>query len=324
VRHTTAAQRATLKRLDRTAGQRRRYTSQYRGASIVRQFRLYFQHEDADHIGHALYEFLTLKVPGVEARSGLIPPDGGFRHHYAQPAALLADVMPLRHMLEARLEAADPDTVYSDGEDDVSVLRQILAIADDSLERVVRAAVERARESDLATARQLAANHGYSLVPITPSRGAQHQPEPEFPLAVRAMREDEHQLVDEWADDARARRWLGGPGLSRVEDADTPALRQHNLIAVDAAGRPVAFITWALAFGAPRQIVLLVAPSARRHGVGGAALRELVKNEQDEDEPVRWGAEVHLRNRVARRCLQSAGFAEVDRDGEHVIYELNA
>lgn len=94
MRQPTSAQRATLERLERTVGPRRRYTSKHRGSSIVRQFRLYLEREDADQIGQALYEYLTMKIPFIIAHFGLVPPDGGFRTHYAEPAGLLSDIFP--------------------------------------------------------------------------------------------------------------------------------------------------------------------------------------------------------------------------------------
>jgi hypothetical protein len=161
----TRAQQAALKRLEQTFGARRRYTSEDRGSSIVRQFRLYLESEDATKIGQALYRYLTLKIPFVIAHYGLVPPDGGFRTYYQEPARLLADILPYAEQLEARVERGDPDTVYSDGEDDLAVTRQVLALANEHLERALRHALARGRERDLADAEALAARHGFELTP---------------------------------------------------------------------------------------------------------------------------------------------------------------
>ena len=165
MKQQTSTQRAALKRLEQTAGARRRYTSEDRGSSIVRQFRLYLEREDASKIGQALYRYLTLKIPFVIAHFGLVPPDGGFRTYYQEPARLLADILPHTRELEARIERGDPDTVYSDGEDDLTVTRQVLALAEEHLDRVLRKGRKRGRARDLANAEVLAARHGYVLAP---------------------------------------------------------------------------------------------------------------------------------------------------------------
>jgi hypothetical protein len=161
----TSSQQAALKRLEQTVGPRRRYTSEDRGSSIVRQFRLYLEREDATKIGQALYRYLTLKIPFVIAHYGLVAPDGSFRTYYQEPARLLADIFPHKQELEDRIERGDPDTVYSDGEDDLTVTRQVLTLAEEHLDRVLRKGLERGRARDLANAELLAARHGYVLAP---------------------------------------------------------------------------------------------------------------------------------------------------------------
>ena len=126
----TSTQQPALKRLEQTVGPRRRYTSEDRGSSIVRQVRLYLEREDATKIGQALYRYLTLKIPFIIAHYGLVAPDGSFRTYYQEPARLLADIFPHKQELEDRIERGDPDTVYSDGEDDLTVTRQVLALAE--------------------------------------------------------------------------------------------------------------------------------------------------------------------------------------------------
>jgi len=164
MRPPTPAQQAALERLDRTAGPRRRYTSSHSGASIVSQFRRYLEREDANQIGQALYEFLTMKVPSIIAHFGLVAPDGQFRVYYAEPALLLVDIYQQREMLDRRLARQDPDTVYADGQDELAVTRQLLELAEQHLERVLRAARERTRSRDLDRARDLASRHGFELV----------------------------------------------------------------------------------------------------------------------------------------------------------------
>lgn len=161
----TSSQQAALQRLEQTVGARRRYTSDDRGSSIVRQFRLYLDSEDASKIGQALYRYLTLNIPFIIAHYGLVAPDGGFRTYYQEPARLLADILPHTQQLEARIQRGDPDTVYSDGADDLAVTRQVLALAQEHLDRVLRKALERGRARDLANAEALAARHGYVLAP---------------------------------------------------------------------------------------------------------------------------------------------------------------
>jgi hypothetical protein len=165
MKEPTSTQQAALKRLEQTAGARRRYTSEDRGSSIVRQFRLYLESEDASKIGHAMYRYLTLKIPFVIAHFGLVAPDGGFRTYYQEPARLLADILPHKQELEDRIARGDPDTVYSDGEDDLTVTRQVLAMAEEHLDGVLRKGLQRGRARDLADAEVLAARHGYVLAP---------------------------------------------------------------------------------------------------------------------------------------------------------------
>jgi hypothetical protein len=176
----TLVQQARLDELQDENGYPRIYTYPVQGKTIVGQFRRYVTREDAEQIGHALYDFLK-GVCGFIAEYGLIPPDGNFRIKWAEPADLIAE---LSNGGRAQRDHHRAERVYSDGMTDVEVLDAI-----DQLAAEHRLACEAGRQTrrfdrDISVAINLLAPHHFTVVPPgyqLAARDAQHAGMPERP-----------------------------------------------------------------------------------------------------------------------------------------------
>jgi hypothetical protein len=157
----TPAQQKRLDELQDENGWPRIFTYPVQGKTIVGQFRRYVTQEDAEQIGHALYDFL-MGVCGFIAEYGLIPPDGGFRIKWAEPANLIAE---LSNGGWAQRDHHRAERVYSDGMTDVDVLAAIDQLADEYNEACVSARAQRTFDRDVSVAIRLLAPHRFMVVP---------------------------------------------------------------------------------------------------------------------------------------------------------------
>jgi hypothetical protein len=159
---TTSVQRRRVEDLQDENGRPRIYTYPAQGKTIIGQFRRYVTQEDASHIGHALYEFLTGPC-GFIAEYGLIPPDGGFRIKWAEPANLMQELANGFGGAAVRRGAAQ--RVYADGMTDVEVLAAIDKLADDYLAGCEQARARREFDRDISVAVKFLEPHGFTVVP---------------------------------------------------------------------------------------------------------------------------------------------------------------
>jgi hypothetical protein len=157
----TPAQQARLDELQDENGQPRIYTYPVQGKTVVGQFRRYVTQEDAEQIGHALYEFLAM-VCGFIAEYGLIAPDGNFRIKWAEPAKLIAE---LANGGRAQRDFQRVERVYSDGMTDVEVLDAIDALAAEHRDACAAGCEGREFHCDLNVAITLLEPHHFVLVP---------------------------------------------------------------------------------------------------------------------------------------------------------------
>lgn len=119
---TTPVQRKRVEEIQADNGGCRLYTYPVKGKTITDQFRRYVTRQDASYIGQALYEFL-MNVCGLIAEYGLVPPDGGFRTKWAEPATLIDTLMSEHRLAAAR--RSHVERVYADGQTDAEVLDSI-------------------------------------------------------------------------------------------------------------------------------------------------------------------------------------------------------
>ncbi len=157
---TTPVQQARIAELQDDNGWPRLYTSKVQGKTIVGQFRRYVTREDADCIEPALYEFLMM-VCGFIAEYGLIPPDGGFRIKWAEPAALIEE------LANGGWAARQGRTahVYADGMTDVEVLAAIDNLAEKHRGAFQAGRERRAYATNISIAVRMLEPHGFTIVP---------------------------------------------------------------------------------------------------------------------------------------------------------------
>ena len=182
---TTHVQRQRVEEIEAKTGGQRLYTYPVQGKTIVGQFRRYVTREDSSCIEHALYDFLMM-VCGFIAEYGLIPPDGGFRSKWAEPAALIEELANGG----GGTRRGHVERVYCDGMTDVEVLAAIDGLAD-----AHRAAGEQGRSDrefnrDISIAINLLDPHRFMVVPpgwrLVAAEDAPPQPEqPPGSLAER-------------------------------------------------------------------------------------------------------------------------------------------
>ena len=158
--HTTPVQQARIAELQDENGRPRLYTSKVQGKTIIGQFRRYVTSQDADCIEPALYEFLML-VCGFIADYGLVPPDGGFRIKWAEPAALIEELA--NGGWAARQGRAAH--VYADGMTDVEVLAAIDKLAEEHRGACQAGREQRAFDRDISIAVRMLEPHGFTIVP---------------------------------------------------------------------------------------------------------------------------------------------------------------
>ena len=157
----TPVQQARLDELQDEDGKRHIYTERVQGKTVVGQFRRYVTREDAEQIGHALYEFL-MGVCGFIAEYSLIPPDGGFRTKWAEPADLIAE---LSQGGWAQRDHRWVERVYSDGMTDVEVLDAIDRLAGEHQHACEAGRETRRFNRDISVAISLLAPHHFTVVP---------------------------------------------------------------------------------------------------------------------------------------------------------------
>ena len=174
---TTAVQQARVEALQDENGWPRIYTEPVQGKTVIGQFRRYVTREDSSCIEKALYDFLKGRC-GFIAEYGLIPPDGGFRTKWAEPADLLAELANGgRGAREGRVAS-----VYADGMTDVEVLAAIDALAEEHRADCEQGRSNRRFNRDVSVAIKLLEPHQFTIVPPGWQLGAPDviagQPEP--------------------------------------------------------------------------------------------------------------------------------------------------
>jgi hypothetical protein len=161
------AVRETKPQQDRVAelqdenGWPRLYTYPVQGKTIIGQFRRYVTRQDAQCIEPALYDFL-MSVCGFIAEYGLVPPDGGFRSKWAEPASLLEE---LANGGRAQRDYGRVERVYTDGMTDVEVLKEIDELADEHRAACEEGRTQRAFERDISIAVKLLEPYHFTIVP---------------------------------------------------------------------------------------------------------------------------------------------------------------
>jgi hypothetical protein len=178
----TVVQQRRVEELQDDNGWPRIFTYPVQGKTIVGQFRRYVTQEDAEQIGQALYDFLK-GTCGFIAEYGLIPPDGGFRIKWAEPADLMHELANGISGGAARHGRAQ--IVYADGMTDVEVLAAIDALADEHRAACEKARATRRFDREVSAAITLLKPHGFTIVPPgwtltndnqTPGGGQQERP----------------------------------------------------------------------------------------------------------------------------------------------------
>jgi hypothetical protein len=157
---TTVVQQARIEALQDESGWPRLYTYPVNGETIIGQFRRYITREDATCIDRALYDFLMM-VCGFIAEYGLIPPDGGFRIVWAEPAALIEELA----RGAAATRTGRVQRVYRDGMTDVEVLAAIDELAGEHQATCRAGRAQRALNHDISAAVKLLEPHGFTIVP---------------------------------------------------------------------------------------------------------------------------------------------------------------
>jgi hypothetical protein len=158
---TTAVQQARVAELQDKDGWPRLYTYPVQGKTIIGQFRRYVTRQDASCIEKALYDFL-MSVCGFIAEYGLVPPDGGFRSKWAEPASLLEE---LANGGRVQRDYGRVERVYADGMTDVEVLAEIDKLASEHQAACLQARALRAFERDISVAVKLVEAHHFTIVP---------------------------------------------------------------------------------------------------------------------------------------------------------------
>jgi len=158
---TTAPQQARLEELQDENGWPRIYTYNVQGKTIIGQFRRYVTREDASCIERALYDFL-MGVCGFIADYGLVPPDGGFRIKWAEPADLIEE---LHHGTLDKWRRREAQRVYADGMTDVELLDAIEALADEHHPACALGRADRRFNKEISIIIKLAETHHFTVVP---------------------------------------------------------------------------------------------------------------------------------------------------------------
>jgi hypothetical protein len=195
---TTPVQQQRVEGLQAANDGQRIYTYPVNGKTITDQFRRYVTRQDASHIGKALYGFLT-GVCGFIAEYGLIPPDGGFRIKWAEPAKLI-HALP-RECRFAAARRGHPERVYADGQTDVEVLAGIFTLAAEHNPDCLVGCAGREFDRDISTAIKLLERHRFTAVPpgwgltATPNAPLPTRPLPESLAQRLAGLAEKHNLT---------------------------------------------------------------------------------------------------------------------------------
>ncbi len=158
---TTLPQQARVAELQDENGWPRIYTYNVQGKTIIGQFRRYVTREDASCIERALYDFL-MGVCGFIADYGLVPPDGGFRIKWAEPADLIEE---LRHGTLNKWRRSEAHCVYADGMTDVELLDAIAALANEHHPACAVSRADRRFNKEISIIIKLAEAHHFTVVP---------------------------------------------------------------------------------------------------------------------------------------------------------------
>ena len=172
----TPVKQQRVEELQDENGWPRIYTYPVQGKTIVGEFRRYVIREAAACIGRALYDFLMM-VCGFIAEYGLVPPDGGFRTKWAEPAKLIEELANGG----AGTRRGRVGSVYSDGMSDVDVLSAIDHLADEHRVTCEKARADREFERDISIAIKFLEPHRFMVVPpgwrLAPAAEAPPQPD---------------------------------------------------------------------------------------------------------------------------------------------------
>jgi hypothetical protein len=184
---TTDVQQARIDEIQDEHQRPRLYAQQVQGKTIIGQFRRYVTREDADCIEHALYEFLMM-VCGFIAEYGLIPPGGGFRVKWAEPAALIEEL----DNSDGAARRGRVCRVYSDGMTDVEVFAAIDKLADAHRASCQAGREKRRFSTDVSIALKILEPHGFIVVPagwqLTADTSAPETEQPQGSLAEALTR----------------------------------------------------------------------------------------------------------------------------------------
>ncbi len=159
---TTPAQQERVREVEASNGGARIYTYTTKGQTVLDQFRRYLTRQDADCIGRALYEFLTVACSFI-AETGLVPPDGSFRLVWAEPADLIDSLPSETAYMPARRGSVG--RVYADGMTDVEVLEGIDKLAAEHHAACALARSDRRFNREISAMIQLAEAHQFTVLP---------------------------------------------------------------------------------------------------------------------------------------------------------------
>jgi hypothetical protein len=159
---TTPAQQERVREVEASNGGARLYTYTTKGKTILDQFRRYLTRQDAGCIGRALYEFLTVACSYI-AEMGLVPPDGGFRRVWAEPADFIESLPGETAYMPARRGSVG--SVYADGMTDVEVLEGIDKLAAEHHAACALGRSDRLFNREISAMIQLAEAHQFTVLP---------------------------------------------------------------------------------------------------------------------------------------------------------------
>jgi hypothetical protein len=159
---TTPAQQRRVQEVRAANGGARVYTYTTKGQTVLDQFRRYVTRQDADCIGRALYEFLTVACNFI-AETGLVPPDGSFRLVWAEPADLIDSLPGETAYMPAR--GGRVGSVYADGMTDVEVLEGIDRLAAEHHTVCALARSDRQFDREISAMIQIAEAHQFTVLP---------------------------------------------------------------------------------------------------------------------------------------------------------------
>lgn len=194
----TAVQQRRLDVIREEGCERRLYTYQVQGKTIVGQFRRYLQRQDASCIEKALYEFLTGACSFI-AETGLVPPDGGFRIVWAEPADMIEALYEHTRYMPAR--RGEVGRVYADGMTDVEILQALDGLAAEHSQACALGRRDRKTGREISVLLKLAEAHNFTIVPQRWRLGEQDEivrAEPPGSLAaalIELARRNSHTLI---------------------------------------------------------------------------------------------------------------------------------